>query len=111
MEVLFVNDTKFLLILDHHTTYRMAAANSEEYEKWVTSLQLITNRFGMAAVTSISSRRSERGASVPCLSAMSTSTSVGGISTEMNGINKSALPSVASQPNAMTSVDKTNDEV
>lgn len=72
----------------------MAAANSEEYEKWVTSLQLITNRFGMAAGSSLSSnnhrRRSvERGASAPCLPASATF----------------ALPSVASQSNSITTAE------
>lgn len=80
----------------------MAATNSEEYEKWVTSLQLITNRFGIAAAAAASSvnRRSEtplRGASVPCLSGSSSST------TSFAVPAAPGLPNVASQPNAIAS--------
>lgn len=71
----------------------MAAANSEEYEKWMTSLQLITNRFGMATGTStlngnVSHRRAsvERGASVPCLPASASA----------------MIPNVASQPTTLS---------
>ncbi len=46
----------------------MAAANYEEYEKWITSLQLITERFGFNAVANGTTPRPTRGASVPCFS-------------------------------------------
>uniref|UniRef100_A0A0R3X221 Cytohesin-3 n=1 Tax=Hydatigena taeniaeformis TaxID=6205 RepID=A0A0R3X221_HYDTA len=96
-------DREGVITTDYHTTYRMAATNSEEYEKWVTSLQLITNRFGIAAAAAASSvnRRSEtplRGASVPCLSGSSSSTTSSAL------IGAPGLPSVASQPNPITSV-------
>ncbi|KAM7533255.1 hypothetical protein Aperf_G00000123588 [Anoplocephala perfoliata] len=89
-------DREGIISTDYHTTYRMAATNSEEYEKWVTSLQLITNRFGMAAGSSLNNNSSnhrcrsvERGASAPCLPASASST----------------LPSVASQPNSITAAE------
>lgn len=93
-------DREGIITTDYHTTYRMAAINSEEYEKWVTSLQLITNRFGMVAAASGLNRRSKtphRGASVPCLSGSSSSTNSSAVAATPG------LPSVASQPNGLTS--------
>uniref|UniRef100_A0A5K3FTP2 Cytohesin-2 n=1 Tax=Mesocestoides corti TaxID=53468 RepID=A0A5K3FTP2_MESCO len=78
--------------LDYHTTYRMAATNSEEYEKWVTSLQLITNRFGLAASAGGGVDRPLRGASVPCLPSSSRH-------------NEPGLTSVASQPATSSNAD------
>lgn len=49
------SDREGVVSVGYHTTYRMAAGSAEEYEQWVSSLQLITDRFGY-----------RRGASVPC---------------------------------------------
>ncbi|VDN97581.1 unnamed protein product [Rodentolepis nana] len=94
-------DREGIISTDYHTTYRMAAANSEEYEKWMTSLQLITNRFGMATGPTTlngncSHRRGsvERGASVPCLPASASA----------------MIPNVASQPTTLSAAGNTTED-